>query len=134
MLDHLTQGRVEIGTTAGTPQEMAQVGMSVSEARKRNAEAIEILDAALAEPVISHHGKYWNFDGLRLAPRPLQRQWPPKWVTVAARIRLVRPRAVAPRSAPVFIQTIESPRFSLPTARRPRVGNSTGPEELALRR
>ena len=61
MLDHLTQGRLEIGTAAGIPQEMAQVGMSVAEARERNDEAIEILDKALAEPVTSHHGKYWQF-------------------------------------------------------------------------
>ena len=48
MLDHLTQGRLEIGTAAGIPQEMAQVGLSVAEARERNDEAIEIMDAALA--------------------------------------------------------------------------------------
>ena len=48
MLDHLTQGRLEIGTAAGIPQEMAQVGLSVAEARERNDEAIEIIDAALA--------------------------------------------------------------------------------------
>jgi alkanesulfonate monooxygenase SsuD/methylene tetrahydromethanopterin reductase-like flavin-dependent oxidoreductase (luciferase family) len=45
----LTQGRLEIGTAAGIPREMAQVGLSVAEARERNDEAIEILDAALAE-------------------------------------------------------------------------------------
>ena len=77
MLDHLTQGRLEIGTAAGIPQEMAQVGLSVAEARERNDEAIEIMDAALAQPVISHHGKYWRFTDLRLVPRPLQRPHPP---------------------------------------------------------
>ena len=61
---------------------MAQVGLTVAEARERNDEAIEILDKALAEPVTSHHGKYWNFTDLRLVPRPLQRPSPPKWVTV----------------------------------------------------
>src|SRR6478609_1685383 len=29
MLDHLTGGRLEIGTAAGIPQEMAQVGLGV---------------------------------------------------------------------------------------------------------
>ena len=82
MLDHLTQGRLEIGTAAGIPQEMAQVGLSVAEARERNDEAIEIMDAALSQPVISHHGKYWRFTDLRMVPRPLQRPHPPKWVTV----------------------------------------------------
>ena len=72
MLDQLTGGRIEIGTASGIPQEMAQVGLSVEEANARAAEAIEILDAALRQPVISHHGKYWNFDNLRIEPRPVQ--------------------------------------------------------------
>src|SRR6516225_1060874 len=53
MLDHLTNGRLEIGTAAGIPQEIAKVGLNVDEARARNDEAIEIMDKALAEPVIS---------------------------------------------------------------------------------
>jgi Luciferase-like monooxygenase len=84
MLDHLTQGRLEIGTAAGIPQEMARVGMSVEEARERNDEASDILDAFLAGPVVTHHGKYWHFDELRLVPRPIQRPAPPLWVTVVS--------------------------------------------------
>src|SRR5215469_6764300 len=82
MLDHLTGGRLEIGTAAGIPPEMARVGLSMEEARARNDEAIEIIDQALASPVISHHGRFWNFDNLRLTPRTLQQPSPPKWVTV----------------------------------------------------
>jgi alkanesulfonate monooxygenase SsuD/methylene tetrahydromethanopterin reductase-like flavin-dependent oxidoreductase (luciferase family) len=82
MLDHLTGGRLEIGTSAGIPNEMAQVGLSVDEARARYDEAVEIIDKALAEPVISHRGKFWNFDNLRLTPQTIQRPHPPKWVTV----------------------------------------------------
>ena len=72
MLDHLTGGRLEIGTSAGIPNEMEKVGLGVEEARARNDEAQDIIDAALRNPVISHHGKYWKFDNLRLVPRPLQ--------------------------------------------------------------
>ena len=39
MLDHLTGGRLEIGTSPGIPPEMAQVGLSVEEARARYDEA-----------------------------------------------------------------------------------------------
>jgi alkanesulfonate monooxygenase SsuD/methylene tetrahydromethanopterin reductase-like flavin-dependent oxidoreductase (luciferase family) len=84
MLDHMTGGRLEIGTAVGIPQEMAQVGISMQEARERNDEAIAILDAALANDVISFHGKYFNFDNLRPLPRPLQRPSPPKWTTVVS--------------------------------------------------
>lgn len=84
MLDHMTGGRLEIGTAVGIPQELAKVGISMEEARERNDEAIEVLDAALANEIISYHGKYFNFDDLRPLPRPLQRPAPPKWTTVVS--------------------------------------------------
>jgi alkanesulfonate monooxygenase SsuD/methylene tetrahydromethanopterin reductase-like flavin-dependent oxidoreductase (luciferase family) len=84
MLDHLTGGRLEIGTAAGIPNEMEKVGLSPDEARARNDEILDILDAALKNPVISHHGKFWHFDNLRLTPRPLQQPSPPVWVTVVS--------------------------------------------------
>jgi len=84
MLDHLTGGRLEIGTAAGIPNEMAKVGLGHDEARARNDEALDILDAALRNPVISHHGKFWQFDNLRLTPRPVQQPTPPVWVTVVS--------------------------------------------------
>jgi alkanesulfonate monooxygenase SsuD/methylene tetrahydromethanopterin reductase-like flavin-dependent oxidoreductase (luciferase family) len=135
MLDHLTQGRLEIGTAAGIPQEMAQVGMSVAEARERNDEATEILDAALAAPVVSHHGKYWNFDGLRLVPRPLQRPSPPIWVTVVSEDSA---RKAARRGAKICTGFHPTGRvtsiFDAYREEALRVGNPAGPEQLALRR
>jgi alkanesulfonate monooxygenase SsuD/methylene tetrahydromethanopterin reductase-like flavin-dependent oxidoreductase (luciferase family) len=84
MLDHLTGGRLEIGTAAGIPNEMAKVGPEPDEARARNDEVLDILDAALKSPVISQHGKFWNFDNLHLTPRPQQQPAPPVWVTVVS--------------------------------------------------
>ena len=57
MLDHLTGGRLEIGCASGVPQELIQIGIAAEENRERFNEALEILDAWLAEPVISHHGQ-----------------------------------------------------------------------------
>ncbi|HTW68892.1 MAG TPA: LLM class flavin-dependent oxidoreductase [Acetobacteraceae bacterium] len=135
MLDHLTQGRLEIGTSAGIPQEMAHVGLSVAEARERNDEAIEILDAALAAPVISHHGKYWQFENLRLVPRPLQRPHPPKWVTVVSEDSA---RKAARRGAKICTGFHPTSRvrsiFDAYREEAARVGMPCGPEQLALRR
>ncbi len=135
MLDHLTQGRLEIGTSAGIPQEMAQVGLSVEEARERNDEAIEILDAALSEPVISHRGKYWRFTDLRLVPRPLQRPFPPKWVTVISEDSA---RKAARRGAKICTGFHPASRvrriFDAYRDEASRVGTASGPEQLALRR
>lgn len=135
MLDHLTQGRLEIGTAAGIPQEMAQVGMSVAEARERNDEATEILDAALVEPVVTHYGKYWHFDELRLLPRPLQRPSPPRWVTVVSEDSA---RKAARRGAKICTGFHPNDRvgaiFDAYRDEAERVGNPAGPEQLALRR
>jgi alkanesulfonate monooxygenase SsuD/methylene tetrahydromethanopterin reductase-like flavin-dependent oxidoreductase (luciferase family) len=56
MLDHLTGGRLEIGTSSGIPQEMALIGLDVAEASARNAEAQAILDTGLRDGVVNHPG------------------------------------------------------------------------------
>ena len=84
MLDHLTGGRLEVGIAAGIPQELSRVGYDPAEARERFNEAVGIVETALAEPVFSHHGKFWNFERLSTLPRPLQQPSPPVWTTVVS--------------------------------------------------
>jgi alkanesulfonate monooxygenase SsuD/methylene tetrahydromethanopterin reductase-like flavin-dependent oxidoreductase (luciferase family) len=135
MLDHLTRGRLEIGTAAGIPQEMARVGLGVDEARARYDEAMEILDKALAEPVISHHGTFWNFDDLQLTPRPVQQPSPPKWVTV---VSTSSARKAAQRGAKICTafhpQAKVAEIFDAYRDESEKLGRSVGPEALCLRR
>jgi alkanesulfonate monooxygenase SsuD/methylene tetrahydromethanopterin reductase-like flavin-dependent oxidoreductase (luciferase family) len=84
ILDHLTGGRLEIGTAIGVPQELARMGVTMGEARERNEEIVEVLDTALANRVVSHNGKYFSFSNLRMLPRPLQQPSPPRWTTVVS--------------------------------------------------
>jgi alkanesulfonate monooxygenase SsuD/methylene tetrahydromethanopterin reductase-like flavin-dependent oxidoreductase (luciferase family) len=84
MLDHLTGGRLEIGTAIGVPQELARLNMTMAEARERNDEIVTIIDAALTNRVVSHRGKYFSLSDLRLLPRPLQQPFPPRWTTVVS--------------------------------------------------
>ena len=76
MLDHLTGGRLEIGTAIGVPQELGRLNMTMAEARERNDEIVAFLDAALTNRIVSHRGKYFSFSNLRLLPRT------PRWMTV----------------------------------------------------
>ena len=46
MLDHLTSGRLEIGTAIGVPQELARLNMTMAEARERNDEIVAVMEAA----------------------------------------------------------------------------------------
>jgi alkanesulfonate monooxygenase SsuD/methylene tetrahydromethanopterin reductase-like flavin-dependent oxidoreductase (luciferase family) len=135
MLDHLTGGRLEIGTAAGIPQEMAQVGLGTDEARARNDEAIEIVDKALAAPVISHHGKFWNFDHLRLMPRPLQQPSPPRWVTVVSESSA---RKAARRGAKICTGFHPKDKveaiFDAFRDEADKAGRRVGPDDLCIRR
>ncbi len=135
MLDHLTGGRLEIGTASGIPQEMERIGLSVEEANARNAEAQEILDKALAGPVISHHGKFWNFDNLRIEPRPLQQPSPPKWTTVVSNESARRAARRGSKLCTGF-HPIERIReiFDVYREEAARVGRKVGPDDLAIRR
>ena len=134
MLDHLTGGRLEVGTASGIPQEMARINMSVEEANERNAEIIEMLDKALLNPMITHHGKYWNIDELRIAPRPLQNP-PPRWTTV---VSIESARKAARRGSKLCtgfhpIDRIEA-IFDAYREEARKHGHPTGPDQLAIRR
>jgi alkanesulfonate monooxygenase SsuD/methylene tetrahydromethanopterin reductase-like flavin-dependent oxidoreductase (luciferase family) len=135
LLDYLTGGRLEIGTAVGVPQELARLDMSMAEARERNNEILDVIDAALTRNVISHRGKHFAFSDLRLLPRPFQRPSPPRWTTVvstdsarrAARRRL---KISTGFNSTATIKTI----FDAYREEAEAVGFAAGPDCLALRR
>jgi alkanesulfonate monooxygenase SsuD/methylene tetrahydromethanopterin reductase-like flavin-dependent oxidoreductase (luciferase family) len=135
MLDHLTGGRLEIGTAAGIPQEMAQVGLGVDEARARYDEAVEIMDKAFAAPMISHRGKFWSFDNLRLTPRPIQEPHPPKWATV---VSVSSARKAARRGAKICTgfhpQRKIAEIFDAYRDKAEKAGRKVGADDLCVRR
>jgi alkanesulfonate monooxygenase SsuD/methylene tetrahydromethanopterin reductase-like flavin-dependent oxidoreductase (luciferase family) len=133
MLGHLTGGRLEIGTSAGIPNEMEKVGHSVSEARARNDEALEIIDAALLAGTITHKGKHWSLENLLIVPRPLQQPSPRggrPWSQSSPRARRARRGS---RIATSF-RSVERVRaiFDAYRDEAERAGNPSGPEHLAL--
>jgi alkanesulfonate monooxygenase SsuD/methylene tetrahydromethanopterin reductase-like flavin-dependent oxidoreductase (luciferase family) len=78
MLDNLGQGRYDFGVGRGVrPGEFAQFGLPFDEARPMTEEAIEILLRAWTEPRFSWQGRFWQFAGVSLRPRPFQRPHPP---------------------------------------------------------
>jgi alkanesulfonate monooxygenase SsuD/methylene tetrahydromethanopterin reductase-like flavin-dependent oxidoreductase (luciferase family) len=134
MLDAMTGGRIEIGTAAGIPHEMERIGMSMEEARERNDEALEILDALLAQEEVTHHGKYFSFDNLRPIPRPIQAS-PPKWTTV---VSVESARKAARRGSKICtgFNPVEKIKeiFDAYRDEAARIGLKVGPDHLALRR
>jgi alkanesulfonate monooxygenase SsuD/methylene tetrahydromethanopterin reductase-like flavin-dependent oxidoreductase (luciferase family) len=135
MLDHLTGGRLEIGCASGVPQELIQTGIGPEENRGRFDETLQILDAWLAEPVISHHGRYYNFDHLRVVPRPLQQPSPPKWTTVVSPASAARSAARRSKICTAFESVARITEiFDAYRAEADRVGFACGADHLGIRR
>jgi alkanesulfonate monooxygenase SsuD/methylene tetrahydromethanopterin reductase-like flavin-dependent oxidoreductase (luciferase family) len=135
MLDHLTGGRLEIGCASGVPQELIQTGMRAEESRERFNEALEILDAWLAQSVISHHGRHWNFDNLRIVPRPLQQPSPPKWTTVVSPASAAKSAGRRSKICTAFESVARIKEiFDAYRSEADRVGFNCRPEQLAIRR
>jgi alkanesulfonate monooxygenase SsuD/methylene tetrahydromethanopterin reductase-like flavin-dependent oxidoreductase (luciferase family) len=135
MLDHLTGGRLEIGTAIGVPQELARLNMTMAEARERNDEIVSVLDAALAGRVVSHQGKYFSFSDLRLLPRTLQQPSPPRWTTVVSVESARRAARRRVRISTGFNSTQTIKRiFDAYRQEAEAVGYHAGPECFALRR
>lgn len=135
MLDNLTGGRLEIGCASGVPQELIQIGIAAEENRDRFNEALEILDAWLDRPVISHRGKYWNFDNLRIVPRPRQQPSPPKWTTVVSTASAGKSAGRRSKICTAFESVGRiNEIFDAYRGEADRLGIACGPEQLAIRR
>ena len=135
MLDHLTGGRLEIGTAIGVPQELRRLNMTMAEARERNDEIVAILGAALTHRTVSHSGKYFSFSDLRLLPRPLQQPSPPRWTTVVSAESARRAARSRVKISTGFnsVKTIKS-IFDAYREEAGAAGYRAGPECFALRR
>jgi alkanesulfonate monooxygenase SsuD/methylene tetrahydromethanopterin reductase-like flavin-dependent oxidoreductase (luciferase family) len=82
-LDHLSQGRFEFGIgRSGSPRAYNLLGVPYEESQGRLLEALEVMREAWKGETFSFHGKYFQFDGATVGPRPLQRPHPP--VRIAA--------------------------------------------------
>jgi alkanesulfonate monooxygenase SsuD/methylene tetrahydromethanopterin reductase-like flavin-dependent oxidoreductase (luciferase family) len=80
MLDHLTHGRLEIGTGRGVSAvELGFYNVSEQEAPALYGESMAVLMAALTQDVVNYHGKYFNFTNVPIELKPLQRPHPPLW-------------------------------------------------------
>lgn len=135
MLDHISGGRLEIGTAIGVPQELARLNMTMAEARERNEEIVAVIDAALADRVVSHQGKYFSFSNLRPLPRTLQKPSPPRWTTVVSTDSARRAARRRIKISTGFNSTARVKGiFDAYREEAQAVGFQAGPEYFALRR
>jgi alkanesulfonate monooxygenase SsuD/methylene tetrahydromethanopterin reductase-like flavin-dependent oxidoreductase (luciferase family) len=135
MLDHLTNGRLEIGFAAGVPQELQRIGLGMEEARERFNEALDILDAALTNPVVNHSGKYWKLENLSLMPGVFLQPAPPKWTTVVSTGSAQKSAQRQSKICTGFESVARiSEIFDVYRGECTRLGLPAGPDQLAIRR
>jgi alkanesulfonate monooxygenase SsuD/methylene tetrahydromethanopterin reductase-like flavin-dependent oxidoreductase (luciferase family) len=78
LVDVLSGGRVDVGIGRGYQSvEFDAFGVPLHEARDRTDEAIDVLRALWTNDHVDHRGRFWQFEGVRLQPRPLQQPCPP---------------------------------------------------------
>jgi alkanesulfonate monooxygenase SsuD/methylene tetrahydromethanopterin reductase-like flavin-dependent oxidoreductase (luciferase family) len=80
MLDHLSNGRLDVGIGRGiSPIELGFYGVAPEDSPAIFQEVTEILLKGFASNVLSHHGKHFTFDNVPIELRPHQQPMPPLW-------------------------------------------------------
>ena len=85
LLDVLTGGRVNWGAGRGFERlEFDSFGVPLDETAPRFREAVEVVLAAWTNDRLTYHGKFWDFDGIEVLPKPQQQPHPPTWVAATS--------------------------------------------------
>lgn len=81
-LDHVSNGRLEIGVGAGGeyPREFDAMGVSLASRFRRVDEALEIMRLLFTGESVSFDGTFTTLEDVRLDPPPIQQPSPPLWV------------------------------------------------------
>jgi alkanesulfonate monooxygenase SsuD/methylene tetrahydromethanopterin reductase-like flavin-dependent oxidoreductase (luciferase family) len=81
-LDLLSQGRLEFGSgRSATAAELGGFGIDPAETRDMWRESLELIVKAWTNPVVEHHGKYFDQVPRPMVPKPLQSPHPPLWMS-----------------------------------------------------
>ncbi len=100
-VDQISDGRLIFGVgRSGLPRTYEDYGVSYAESRDRFTEVLDIVELAWSQPNFSYSGKYYSFNNITVAPRPLQTPYPP--IRIAAASPDTYP-SVGERGLPIFI-------------------------------
>ena len=80
MVDHLSGGRVDMGTGRSAAYEQTGMGIDPRETREMWEESLEMIPKIWDADYFEWEGKYWNVPPRQVLPKPYQQQHPPIWV------------------------------------------------------
>lgn len=86
-LDCLSNGRMEFGVGHGFVKwEALTFGIPPEELRDRFKENLDIVLKAWKEPVLNHQGRFHEYHGVQVYPRPLQEPHPTVWMAATTSV------------------------------------------------
>ncbi len=92
VLDHLSNGRLEIGVGRGiSPHEFDTLGVDFAQSAAMFEDALAVLVKGLANDVLDHQGPYYTYKDVPMVWRPLQKPYPPLWYGLRTTEGHVRP-------------------------------------------
>ena len=85
MLDNISNGRLDVGFgRAFIPTEFDVFGVNMDDSRALFDEGVEVIKRLWTEERVTHKGRFFRLDNVRLMPRPVQRPHPPMWIAAVA--------------------------------------------------
>jgi probable F420-dependent oxidoreductase len=76
-LDVVSNGRAEVGVGAGwLREEWRAAGLDPATRGRRLDEALGVVKRLWTEPVVEHHGEFYDFPPVAFEPKPVQKPWP----------------------------------------------------------
>ncbi len=80
-LDHMSAGRLVVGLgLGGNPNYTQPFGISPEKRVRRFTEIIDVMKALWTQPEAHFQGEFWQLDGIKMEPKPLQKPHPPIWL------------------------------------------------------
>ncbi|MFJ7305193.1 LLM class flavin-dependent oxidoreductase [Streptomyces sp. NPDC099088] len=78
LIDQLSNGRFNLGIGSGVaPDEFSRFGMSMSEAKPRFNEALQVLLTAFTQERFDFEGDFYKYRDVSVVPKPVQAPYPP---------------------------------------------------------
>jgi len=83
MVDAISNGRLQLGVGRGNQPDFASSGIPYEETARRLQEGTEVIRRAWSDDELSFHGEMFDFEGIRVLPKPVHRPHPPIWVAAS---------------------------------------------------
>ena len=124
MVDHLSGGRVDMGTGRSAAYEQTGMGIDPRETREMWEESLNMIPKIWESDYFEWAGKYWNVPPRQVLPKPYQQPHPPIWVAALqpATYELAAEKGIGVMALGISAPSVLAPHIS---AYRENIKNAT---------